>query len=150
MVNRRFTSDLRFKGARLTTTFPSSYDAGTFDLVFATEVIEHLDDGELDGLLAECRRLLKPGGFVLFTTPNNEDYDASKMMCPDCGCIFHKWQHVRVWTPSTLKAYVEPHGFATTYLSPIAWQSWKGKLLSIARTGKINKSGLLYVGQRSS
>ncbi|MBL0141887.1 MAG: class I SAM-dependent methyltransferase [Betaproteobacteria bacterium] len=39
----------------------------TFDLVIATDIIEHVDDDV--GALAELRRVLKPGGTLLLTVP---------------------------------------------------------------------------------
>ncbi len=43
------------------------FDDGTFDLVTALDVIEHVDD---DGaILREARRVLKSGGHLLVTTP---------------------------------------------------------------------------------
>lgn len=39
----------------------------TFDLVLATDIIEHVDDDV--GALAELRRVLKPGGTLLLTVP---------------------------------------------------------------------------------
>ncbi|HOZ80661.1 MAG TPA: methyltransferase domain-containing protein [Candidatus Woesebacteria bacterium] len=50
-----------------TTNFP--YQDNSFDLVIFTEVIEHLTTN-LDGIFKEIRRVLKPGGYVLLTTPN--------------------------------------------------------------------------------
>lgn len=41
---------------------------GSFDLILAVEVIEHIEN--LGLFLAESFRLLKPGGQALFTTPN--------------------------------------------------------------------------------
>ncbi len=43
---------------------------GEFDLVIATEVIEHLPD--IPAFLQACLRLVKPGGTLLVTTPNRE------------------------------------------------------------------------------
>jgi SAM-dependent methyltransferase len=39
----------------------------TFDLIFATDVIEHVDDDF--SALRELRRVLKPGGYLLLTVP---------------------------------------------------------------------------------
>ena len=149
-VADRFKDELRFKGSVLTQSLPTPYPAEFFDVVIATEVIEHLLDSELDGMLAECHRLLKPGGRVFFTTPNNEDYDASKILCPECGCTFHRWQHVRVWTVGTLRARVEHAGFITRVVKPVAWQRWLGKLRSLVVNRRIIKGGLVYVGERAS
>jgi len=44
------------------------YADGTFDAVFAGEVIEHLTDP--DHLLAEAARVLAPGGAFVLSTPN--------------------------------------------------------------------------------
>lgn len=38
----------------------------SFDLLFSTQVLEHVEDPDL--YLAECRRLLKPGGRLLLST----------------------------------------------------------------------------------
>lgn len=40
---------------------------GTFDLVFALDILEHLEDDQ--GLLGEIHRVLKPGGRVVISTP---------------------------------------------------------------------------------
>jgi SAM-dependent methyltransferase len=39
----------------------------TFDAVVSVEVVEHVPDGH--AMLAECRRVLKPGGWALISTP---------------------------------------------------------------------------------
>jgi SAM-dependent methyltransferase len=40
----------------------------TFDVIVLADVLEHLDDPA--GVLAECHRLLSPGGLLLVTVPN--------------------------------------------------------------------------------
>lgn len=49
---------------------------GTFDLITAFEVIEHLDNWR--ELLSEGRRLLRPHGVFLVSTPNKEYYTDSR------------------------------------------------------------------------
>lgn len=44
------------------------YDDRAFDLVTATELVEHLESHA--GFFAEISRVLRPGGFFLFSTPN--------------------------------------------------------------------------------
>jgi SAM-dependent methyltransferase len=49
---------------------------GSFDLITAFEVIEHLDDWR--ALLSEGRRLLHPHGVLLVSTPNKDYYTDSR------------------------------------------------------------------------
>ncbi|MEX0890658.1 MAG: class I SAM-dependent methyltransferase [Gemmatimonadota bacterium] len=44
--------------------------AGSADVVLAADLTEHLDRGTLDGLLAEARRVLRPGGQLVLYTPD--------------------------------------------------------------------------------
>jgi SAM-dependent methyltransferase len=48
---------------------PLPFDEHAFDLVWSSEVIEHVADTER--WLAEVRRVLTPGGRLLITTPNH-------------------------------------------------------------------------------
>ena len=147
-VNERFKGAPRFNGATLVESLPSRLPAGHFEVVFATEVIEHLHDDELDRMLAECRRVLKPGGRVFFTTPNEENLEASKMMCPDCGCIYHKWQHVRAWTAESLRQRMDAAGLRTRSVRAVSWLGPLSKLRSLVLARRINRDGLIYVGER--
>lgn len=45
------------------------FESGSFDLVYASEVIEHI--GDTEGFLAELARVLKPGGMLMLSTPNS-------------------------------------------------------------------------------
>lgn len=45
------------------------FDDGRFDMVWCTEVVEHLDSPS--HFAREARRILKPGGRLLLTTPNS-------------------------------------------------------------------------------
>jgi SAM-dependent methyltransferase len=47
---------------------PLPYADGSFDTVVCSEVIEHIVD--VDRLVCEARRVLRPGGALLLTTPN--------------------------------------------------------------------------------
>jgi len=139
------------------TGFPISLAARQFDLVIMTEVVEHLDDNELSGAIAECQRLLAPGGHLVITTPNNEDYDASKVCCPECGCVFHRWQHRRTWTATSLRERFEVAGFETRVARSIAWGAielkpvpwhkriWR-KLIS-SMVPMWPETGLVYIGR---
>jgi SAM-dependent methyltransferase len=48
----------------------SAYPAASFDMVYSGESIEHITRGEAEHVLAEARRVLKPGGVLALDTPN--------------------------------------------------------------------------------
>jgi SAM-dependent methyltransferase len=81
------------------------------DLVYALEVIEHIIDIEVQKTFSEWRRILKKDGFLLLTTPNDENLDANSIVCPNCETQFHTVQHVRSLTTSSIAMMVEENGF---------------------------------------
>jgi len=83
----------------------------SFDVVTLIEVIEHLDDHYLTLTMDNIRKLLKPGGLLLITTPNNEDLSKSLIICPESGRLFHRWQHVRSWNKDSLVTFLKAQGF---------------------------------------
>ena len=48
----------------------SSYPSASFDMVYSGESIEHITRAEAEQVLAEARRVLKPGGVLALDTPN--------------------------------------------------------------------------------
>lgn len=114
-------------------TVPVSLPDQCCDIILMIEVIEHLDDETLQKTLQEASRLLRPGGYFLVTTPNHEDLDASKTACPECGCVFHRWQHVRTWNPDMLASTLEAYGMATQSIMDTLWINSSSSWLSQRR-----------------
>lgn len=98
----------QFGGAHHLASLPSTLPSSHADVVMLIEVVEHLRDEHLRGTLTEAARLLKPGGVLLITTPNEEDLNKATRFCPECGSIFHEWQHLRSWSVRSLSQAVEP------------------------------------------
>lgn len=126
-----------FRGVTHATTVPTPLAAGSHDVIFLVEVIEHLLDDQVAPTLDELERVLAPGGHLVVTTPNAEDLSANVVRCPDCGAVFHRWQHVRSFTPSALRELLTDRGFDVlsaegTYFGPLnAWQHAKRSLRSL-------------------
>jgi 2-polyprenyl-3-methyl-5-hydroxy-6-metoxy-1,4-benzoquinol methylase len=68
-LNDKIVGELQTAGYDVRLADAQDFDLGrTFDVVFAGELIEHLDN--VHGFLASVRRHLKPGGRLVLTTPN--------------------------------------------------------------------------------
>lgn len=121
-----------------------------FDAVFLMEVVEHLYDDDLHICLQNIRRLLVPGGLLIVTTPNSEDMSLSMIPSPESGQLFHRWQHVRVWTKETLVQSLAGQGYAMVEagvtdfaFSPTAHRRTYGLLLRVLRA--LAKRGLAFL-----
>ena len=55
-----------------------------FDVVLMVEVIEHILEQDLVGVLLQVKSLLADNGTLIVTTPNSEDLDLSAAYCPQC------------------------------------------------------------------
>lgn len=100
-----------FEGVELIKNVPTHLPANQYDTIFFIETIEHIMPDRLDATFAELLRLLKPGGHLVVTTPNNEDLRKKQMFCPDCGARFHRMQHVNSFTAARLGTLLEQNGF---------------------------------------
>lgn len=83
----------------------------SFDLVIMAEVIEHILDDELDATLKRLAELTKPGGLLVVTTPNNENLELGMTYCPVSNMLFHRWQHVRSFTETSLSRLLHDYDF---------------------------------------
>jgi SAM-dependent methyltransferase len=81
----------------------------SLDFAVVSEVLEHLEDSERSNGLAEIRRVLKPGGYVLGTVPYRENLKQSLTVCPHCGEVFHRWGHKKEFDFDTMRNELEPH-----------------------------------------
>lgn len=109
-VNARFGNQPNFLG----TNKPEELIAldKKFPTAILSEVVEHLEEDALDEVFSDLRELIGRNGVLIVTTPNNENLADSEIYCPACDHTFHRWQHVRAWTPPSLRAYVESQGFS--------------------------------------
>jgi SAM-dependent methyltransferase len=81
----------------------------TLDFVVVSEVLEHLDDAERGKGLAEIRRVLKRGGFIIGTVPYRETLEQNVTICPHCGEVFHRWGHKKAFELADIRKELSPH-----------------------------------------
>lgn len=104
-----------WRGAVEATSLPTPLPAGGFDLIYCVEVFEHLLDAWVDPTASELFRLVRPGGYVVVTTPNSEDLERHLTYCPFCEAEFHRVQHLRSVTPDWLGGLLRRHGFQVPF-----------------------------------
>jgi SAM-dependent methyltransferase len=143
----------RFSGNPLFGGVATSRDElgdGSFDVVLLVEVIEHLLDDQIEPVLAEVHRVLAPGGRVVVTCPNGENRKDESVRCPDCGGVFHRWQHVRSLDPASISRLFEEHGFSTQSAEGVYWGLTPFATLRtwLHERGRLPEPHLLYVGVR--
>src|SRR5262249_42315800 len=56
--------------------------SASFDGLIAVEVLQHVHPGQLDGVLAEARRVLRPGGVLAIVDRNAAALDARRPWLP--------------------------------------------------------------------
>ncbi len=91
------------------------FDDAMFDAVFAGEIIEHIFD--IDSMLSEISRVLKPNGKFVVTTPNLAAFGRRLLLLlnrnPHIEISFTDGAagHIRYFIRQTLFAILEKHGF---------------------------------------
>jgi 2-polyprenyl-3-methyl-5-hydroxy-6-metoxy-1,4-benzoquinol methylase len=105
----------------------------TFDAIFLIEVVEHLGDEALSATLRNCRALMRPGGRLFVTTPNDERLEDSIVYCPVSNVTFHRWQHVRSWNSTTLPAALRDHGLKVDRVITCTFRDHRERQMSLVR-----------------
>lgn len=111
-VSERAAATARRAGLKVFTGLLESarFPDASFDAETLIELIEHLRDPR--PLLAECRRILKPGGILLATTPNAASWTARVM-----GGRWHGFSltamggHISFFNPRSIGAIARRAGF---------------------------------------
>ncbi len=98
---------LDYVDARQGTISSSDYPPGSFDLILASMVIEHLHDPLSDLKKIHC--WLKPGGYLSGSIPNSASWEF-KYFKGEWYCL-HLPHHLCHFTPNTLIALLKASGF---------------------------------------
>ncbi len=86
----------------------AKFEDSFFDVVTMFDIIEHVLDPAKT--IKEINRILKPGGFVVFTTPNISSWHA-KVMRKKWGLIT-PLEHLSYFSPKTIRLILEKNGFS--------------------------------------
>jgi len=96
----------------------------SFDLVFSSEMLEHLEDEVLKGTIAEMKRLSRK--YIFITVPNDENPDKLSIQCPECKFVYNRPNHLRSFKEESFKQLFPEYkiirslafGNRTRYYSP--------------------------------
>ncbi len=72
----------------------------SWDMVFSSEMLEHLPDDVLKGTIHEITRIARK--YVFITVPNRELLAARWLRCPKCGDVFHIYGHLHSFAPDDI------------------------------------------------
>lgn len=87
----------------------SRFTDGEFDVVFASNLLEHLEREPTRLLLSEAARVLGPGGRLILLQPNFR-------LNP--GGYFDDYTHVAIYTDRSLPDYLTSEGWQVTEVRP--------------------------------
>jgi len=109
-LNAKVIGELQNAGYDVRLADAQDFDLGRqFDVVFAGEIIEHLDN--VHGFLSSLRRHLAPGGRLVLTTPNA--FYVGNFIYRLGGHARVHPQHTAWYCETTLRRVLAVNGFAT-------------------------------------
>jgi len=152
-LRHQFRGVRGFAGASVLTEGRMPDLPGEADLVFLVETVEHLDDHSMESTMRILRSSMRTGARLVVTTPNHENLDDMRVMCPHCMCVFHSMQHVRSFDEEALANTMESYGFEREICRPILFSEYRPPLSWLQRA-KYRVLGqrlprLLFVGRAS-
>lgn len=125
---------------RLGTLEQQAFPDNHFDAVHSAHVLEHVHDPV--ALLAECRRILKPGGTLVFLTPNVQSW-GHRLLGP-AWLNLDPPRHLMLFSAPNLRAAAGRAGLTVQRLDTTVRTAWVYGALSyrIRRTGRGEMSEL--------
>lgn len=155
-VNEKFSQYKKYKGSVYIEKLPSSLPNNFFDVVYLIEAIEHLTEKFIDTTLSEISRVLKTNGKIVISTPNDEALERQKVLCPECGSIFHRVQHVRSFNVDSLNSLMETNGFTKLFCGATNLENYNSnniksiikRNLTILNKKKYINPHLMYIGRK--
>ncbi len=126
-VNQRLKKCTEFVGAQLCPSVSEvPFERESVDTLFLLETVEHLLPGAREQYLSRIVSTLAVDGSLIATVPYREDLLRNKVVCSDCGCRFHRVQHVASFDPVGFSRLMNEAGLTTVVCRPVLlWPDWK-------------------------
>ncbi|MBY0536496.1 MAG: class I SAM-dependent methyltransferase [Chitinophagaceae bacterium] len=114
--------------------------AGSFDIITMWHVLEHVHD--LDAYLAQIKKLLAPGGWLLVAVPNYTSFDAGHY--GEYWAAYDVPRHLYHFSPESMKELTKRFQMIVKDIKPMWFDSFYVSLLS--EKYQFKKSSLLKGG----
>jgi SAM-dependent methyltransferase len=114
VTDRSLTGLSRSRAARVAASGDAlPFPSGSFDVVTACEVLEHLPPSIFGATCAELGRVARHT--VVVTVPNAERRKRSDLRCRECGCRYNRMRHLRSFSPQSLATLVPRFRMSRTF-----------------------------------
>lgn len=90
-----------------------SYENESFDIVLSFDLLEHI--AQVDKHVSEVWRVLRPGGYYLFQTPNKYSNVTFQILWKK-SLKWHSRSHPSLHTPRQLRRRLAKHGFEVQFV----------------------------------
>lgn len=119
-LNSRLANNKLFIKAKVSTELTQvPFSSQSTNSIFFLETIEHLLKDDIIKCLKNIYEVLKKDGYLIVTTPYNENLKTSMVICPECECTFHNMQHIGSFNTVSLRNLLESNGFLTISCKPV-------------------------------
>jgi SAM-dependent methyltransferase len=109
-----------------------------FDMVFSSELLEHLNDDIFNGAVSEIKRLSKK--YIFITVPNDENPDKLLIKCPKCDYIYNSPNHLRSFRSNDFNTLFPEYRIVTTFVFGTRVRYYQPQLLNIKKKISPSKS----------
>lgn len=113
-----------------------------FDLVFSSELLEHLEEEVLQNAVKEIKRVSK--SYILISVPNAENPGKLSIQCPECNYVFNRPNHLRSFTKGSLSALFSEYELITSKVSGKKVRYYNPGLLHLKLRFTPSKSWIPY------
>lgn len=87
--------------------------SNSIDLVFSSEMVEHLPEAIFTKAIEEMKRISKK--YIYLTFPNNENIEKQLVQCPKCKFNFNKSYHLRTLNSKNINRLFENYKIVTKF-----------------------------------
>jgi hypothetical protein len=109
-----------------------SFPDNSFDMVFSSEMIEHLPDDIFNKSVKEFQRVSKR--YIMLSFPNNENIGKNLVECTNCQTIFNKSYHLRTLNIHKIDQFLPGYKIKDKFLTGTPIRGYNDILLKIKHT----------------